>query len=177
MIAESTPFGGITSWEDWFQPTLDLIEDYDISMWSYINCNWDGQAMWHNVGFGDTRLSTNINVMHQWYKHVIEGNRFLGSNSLLNCGITAQGVSMTTSSALNASTPNQYSSSTWHPFAVVVLVLFSAFTFLGTCQWLRVRCSSSGGQSIEPSVSPIPRSNRHNSYGAVQSNNSAKMQT
>jgi hypothetical protein len=172
MIAESTPFGGITSWEDWFQPVLHLIEDYDISMWSYINCDWDGQAMWHNVGFGDTRLSTNEEVMHQWYKHVIEGNRFLGSGSLLNCGME-QVVPMTTSALINASPPNQYSA--LHPFVVVVFVLFSVLAFLGTWQWRRTLYSSPGGQSLERGVSPIQRSNPPYSYGAVQNNNSAKI--
>jgi len=82
MIAESTPFGGIVSWEDWFAPTLQLIQEYDISMWSYINCNWEAQPMWHNVGFGDTRLAINKNVMEQWHDQVLEGTRFLGAGSL-----------------------------------------------------------------------------------------------
>ena len=30
MIAESTPFGGIVSWSEWFQPTLNLIHKYDM---------------------------------------------------------------------------------------------------------------------------------------------------
>jgi hypothetical protein len=164
MIAESTPFGGITSWKDWFQPTLDLIEDYDISMWSYINCNWNDQPMWHNVGFGETRLSTNKDVMQQWHKHVIEGNRFLGADSLLNCG-TAQVLSMTTS-ALNSSPPDEYGA--LHPFVVVVLVLFSVLTVLGTWQWRRARYSSPGGQSLERGVSPIQTSSRHYSYGSAR---------
>jgi hypothetical protein len=51
MIAESrTPFGGIEldsditqpydledPWERWFQRILDLIDEYDIGMWSYVN--------------------------------------------------------------------------------------------------------------------------------------------
>lgn len=82
MIAESTPFGGIISWDDWFAPTLQLIERYDISMWSYINCDWGAQPMWHNIGFGDTRLSTNQQVMEQWHDQVLESDRFLGAGSL-----------------------------------------------------------------------------------------------
>ena len=61
MIAESTPFGGIDKvakkhnipsnevWRVWFQKVLDLIDEFDIGMWSYINCNWEAQPMWHNV--------------------------------------------------------------------------------------------------------------------------------
>eukprot|EP00980_Cylindrotheca_fusiformis_P030397 scaffold24761_cov157-Cylindrotheca_fusiformis.AAC.1 len=93
MIAESTPFGGMSGqysdssssssasndsiswteddiWDLWFQPTLDLIETYDIGMWSYINCDWDSQPMWHGVGFGDTRLSSSKDVFRQWQEQV-----------------------------------------------------------------------------------------------------------
>ncbi len=38
--------------------------------------------MWHNIGFGDTRLSTNANVMQQWHDAVVKSDRFLGAGSL-----------------------------------------------------------------------------------------------
>eukprot|EP00536_Pseudo-nitzschia_multiseries_P003367 jgi/Psemu1/185784/e_gw1.52.2.1 len=98
MIGESTPFGGMnvaeseaakeyvvndkdtnTIWNMWFQKTIDIIEEYDISMWSYINCDWDSQPMWNGVGFGDTRLSSSEVVMSQWWEEVLSKNsRFLG---------------------------------------------------------------------------------------------------
>jgi hypothetical protein len=56
---------------------LQLIEDYDIAMWSYINSDWESQPMWHNVGFGDTRLSTNTIVMQLWREHVLSRPRFI----------------------------------------------------------------------------------------------------
>jgi hypothetical protein len=97
MIAESAPFGGrhIAStdvargfvnntsvnertgdilWDLWFQKTIDLIDEFDISMWSYINCDWDSQPMWHDIGFGDTRLSSSKLVMNNWWKQVANGN-------------------------------------------------------------------------------------------------------
>lgn len=105
MIAESTPFGGIHNnlhllplnsnnnstsstthsnsppahniWEAWFKPTLRLIQDYDIAMWSYINCNWDEQPLWQGVGFGDTRLSIDETLMDHWHNHVINSRRFV----------------------------------------------------------------------------------------------------
>ena len=81
MIAESTPFGGIPHlkdpWNEWFVPVLDLIDDYDIAMWSYINCDWESQPMWHNVGFGNTRLAHNRTVLKLWYHHVQNNPRFL----------------------------------------------------------------------------------------------------
>lgn len=84
MIAESTPFGGIfnTTWQDWFAPVFQLIERYDIDMWSYINCNWNAQPMWHGIGFGDTRLSISDDVMQQWNEQILESPRFLGAGSL-----------------------------------------------------------------------------------------------
>lgn len=96
MIAESTPFGGMylednpniaslgsgdeaeNIWDLWFQPVLDLIDEYDIGMWSYINCDWNSQPMWKGIGFGDTRLSISQTVMTRWRTHVLsEQSRFV----------------------------------------------------------------------------------------------------
>lgn len=102
MIAESTPFGGIhnttmiddniindSTWKQWFEPVLNLIDTYDISMWSYINCDWDSQPMWHNVGFGETRVSTNAEVMKEWLSLVTNrqygSRKFLMAGSLVDC--------------------------------------------------------------------------------------------
>jgi hypothetical protein len=86
VVAESTPFGGIDRlhdpWNVWFQPLLTLIHDYDIAMWSYINCDWESQPMWHNVGFGDTRLSINQTIMKLWHEQVLQNPRFLQHGSL-----------------------------------------------------------------------------------------------
>ena len=90
MIAESTPFGGIElkqasnvarmfldnnkydddDWERWYGKVLDVINKYDVSMWCYINCDWESEPMWHNVGFGETRLSTNDHVMSRWFEQI-----------------------------------------------------------------------------------------------------------
>ncbi len=98
MIAESTPFGGINlnttetikynetdPWDRWFRRVIDLIEEYDIDMFSYINCNWESQQMWHHTGFGDTRLSVNKEVMDKWNRIILgdEGRqRFLQGGEL-----------------------------------------------------------------------------------------------
>ena len=87
MIAESTPFFGmyleeqnptilqryqlgsresVDIWKIWFEPVLDLIEEYDIGMWSYISTDWNAQPMWNGTGFGDTRLSSSMSVMKHW---------------------------------------------------------------------------------------------------------------
>jgi hypothetical protein len=92
MIAESAPFGGILIdkiklvrynlaeldvWDLWFQPTLDLIDEYDIGMWSYINCDWTSQPMWAGIGFGDTRLVASMDVMKHWWEKVLQNPRFV----------------------------------------------------------------------------------------------------
>ena len=80
MIAESTPFGGIQHladpWKNWFAPTLDLMERYNIGLWSYIHCDWDAQPMWHGVGFGNSRLVVNATVQRLWNEQVLENPRF-----------------------------------------------------------------------------------------------------
>ena len=103
MIAESTPFGGIDlndtntrifnetdAWDRWFGRVISLINYYDIDMWSYINCQWDSQPMWHNVGFGDTRLSIDDYVMKQWNHYVIQskGNQTFLMGNTMECGVS-----------------------------------------------------------------------------------------
>lgn len=111
MIAESTPFGGIHNnshvpasmkrdedasssssinpiWDAWFEPTLQLIRDYDIAMWSYINCNWDVQPFWKGIGFGDTRLSIDRTLMDRWHDHVVSSRRFVRATDDKLCGNT-----------------------------------------------------------------------------------------
>jgi hypothetical protein len=96
MIAESTPFGGIHNnphinnsetdiWHAWFRPTLNLIKDHEISMWSYINCNWDVQPLWAKAGFGDTRLSTDSTLMDKWYDFVTGSRRFIRATDYELC--------------------------------------------------------------------------------------------
>lgn len=111
MIAESTPFGGIelkqasktvqkliddkqhdfgNVWDRWYGKVLELINKYDISMWCYINADWESQPMWHNIGFGETRIATSDLVMTNWQEHIIrsgfEGRKFLFAGSLESCG-------------------------------------------------------------------------------------------
>jgi hypothetical protein len=70
-------------WNLWFAPVLQLIEQYDIRMWSYINCDWNAQPMWHNIGFGDTRLASSQRVMENWWEEVLQNPRFVSAP--LNC--------------------------------------------------------------------------------------------
>jgi len=116
MIAESTPFGGIElkqvsneareyisskpfeedNWKRWYGSVIDLINDFDIQFFSYINCDWESQPMWKDVGFGESRVSSNPDVMRLWRDLVVnngvEDRTFLFSGSLDNCGIEAVSV-------------------------------------------------------------------------------------
>jgi len=110
IIAESTPFGGIElkeasndtklflakneyehdAWDRWFGKVIDIINKYDVSMWCYINCDWESQPMWNKVGFGQTLLSSNKRVMSKWHEKVtsngLKDRQFLFAGSLESCG-------------------------------------------------------------------------------------------
>jgi hypothetical protein len=176
MIAESTPFGGIVSWSEWFQPTLDLIHEYDISMFSYINCNWEAQPMWHNVGFGETRLSTNEHVMHHWYNRIIRGERFLGAGSLANCGMSREQISIDsiTATFLHPIPPHQYN--TFHLIVVTLLLLFSVSMVYGAWRWRRAQNLPLSGWGCVHDVAAISRSSQHYSYSAVEDNQCQNLQ-
>ena len=81
-----------TIWSLWFEPVLELIETYDIQMWSYIDCDWDAQPMWHHVGFGDSRLVTSSDVMRKWHKYVLNNPRFIMAP--LECKVIHEQVSI-----------------------------------------------------------------------------------
>jgi hypothetical protein len=111
MIAESTPFGGIElkqasndtkhyltkhhhhyehdEWERWFGKVINIINEHDVSMWCYINCDWESMPQWHGVGFGETRISSNEHVMSQWYTKITDNSlkdrNFLFAGSLEYC--------------------------------------------------------------------------------------------
>ncbi len=77
-------------WERWFRKVIGLIDEYDVSMWCYINCDWESQPMWHGVGFGETRLSSNAHIMSRWHDEVVDSRspsrKFLFAGSLEYCG-------------------------------------------------------------------------------------------
>jgi hypothetical protein len=149
MIAESTPFGGITTWEDWFAPLLQLIESYDIEMWSYINCNWEEQPMWHNIGFGDTLLSTNTTVMEQWHDLIVKSDRFLGAGSLKHyCTAPAASIKKHSLPHNKRQHPKQASSSPRRPRfrnkheALILAAFFMFWVIVALWVWWHRRASS-----------------------------------
>lgn len=68
MIAESTPYGGISDarWANWFLPCLDLIHRQHIQMWCYIDANWEAEPMFAGQGWGDCRIEQDAFVMSNW---------------------------------------------------------------------------------------------------------------
>eukprot|EP00586_Coscinodiscus_wailesii_P008419 CAMPEP_0172523800 /NCGR_PEP_ID=MMETSP1066-20121228/293850_1 /TAXON_ID=671091 /ORGANISM="Coscinodiscus wailesii, Strain CCMP2513" /LENGTH=459 /DNA_ID=CAMNT_0013306891 /DNA_START=77 /DNA_END=1456 /DNA_ORIENTATION=- len=90
MIAESSPFGGFAKtdpWDNWYEKVLNIVNEYDISLWSYINCDWESQRERRGLGFGESRISANDEISNRWRKDVIgDTSRFLGAGSLLDCG-------------------------------------------------------------------------------------------
>ena len=102
MIAESSPWGGVAKkitfhggsiWDNWYEPVLEFIEAHNVQLWSYISSDWDSFKMWKDVGFGDSRLTTNEEVERFWDVKVVNNNnkfkrRFLQEDSLRNCGQT-----------------------------------------------------------------------------------------
>lgn len=98
MVAESTPFGGIideshsdegpnragyfgSSWNSWFVPVMEFIENHDVKMWSYINCNWDSMAQWQRerapgVHWGDSRVQRFPGVFQRWEDEVLHSSRY-----------------------------------------------------------------------------------------------------
>ena len=84
MIAESTPYGGISNarWANWFLPCLDAIQRHHIQMWCYINADWEAQPMFAGQGWGDCRIQQNALVLSNWLA-VVNSTAFLKKSSEL----------------------------------------------------------------------------------------------
>ena len=111
-------------------------------MWSYINCDWDSQPMWHNVGFGDTRVASNSIVLENWLRLVTTrkyGNRkFLMAGSLETCGGSVISV-MVSSQSSPLFTGLSMQSPKWEPENPVALFVFLVFGCL-ICALLQPLC-------------------------------------
>jgi len=73
VIVESTARGykmsdakAYGAWKSWFQPVFTFIEQNDVRVFAYINCNWDVQPMWSGDTWGDTRLQSNQVLTDLW---------------------------------------------------------------------------------------------------------------
>ena len=71
MVAEATPSGigtgeGEASWEQWFEPLLRFVQDYDVKALSYINWDWETIPMFRGQRWGDGRIQANKFVKSRW---------------------------------------------------------------------------------------------------------------
>jgi hypothetical protein len=71
MIAEAAPQKifepalGQASWDGWYAPLFDYIEEYDVKALSYINQRWSDVG-WPEHIWGDSRVQTNEVVETNW---------------------------------------------------------------------------------------------------------------
>ncbi|MBL7068594.1 MAG: hypothetical protein ISS34_01875 [Candidatus Omnitrophica bacterium] len=84
MIAESAPHGIGTAdagaWAGWFQEFFDFISERKVKAVCYINANWDGQKMWREEGWGDSRIQANEAIKRQWLRE-IKKEKYLHSSA------------------------------------------------------------------------------------------------
>lgn len=71
MLAEAAPRGigtlkGKQSWDAWFRPCFEDIEQYDVRALCYINWDWESKQMFRGGGWGDTRIEQNEFVKRNW---------------------------------------------------------------------------------------------------------------
>lgn len=80
FIAESTPRGyqmissGSNVWADWFRFYFQHIEENTdvIKAISYINTNWEADAMWQGRGWGNSRIQDNPLIAESWRRKMDE---------------------------------------------------------------------------------------------------------
>lgn len=82
MIAEGSPMGMAngTSWNRWFAPLFNFMQQNDIKGLSYIGCDWNATQQFKTQGWGDTRLQSNPELLKQWLKQTSQ-ERYLKASS------------------------------------------------------------------------------------------------
>lgn len=71
------------SWDNWYQPMFNYIEENDIKALCYINQDWNAQEQWRlEGGWGDSRVQMNEEVQDKWLKKLNEPRYIISSNSL-----------------------------------------------------------------------------------------------
>ncbi len=128
-------------WERWYKRVLDLIIEYDIDMWSYINCDWDSQPMWHGVGFHDSRLSSSLTVMQKWQQFILDGKggqHFLMGGSLGHC-------STQTKLPTKLYVPN------FAVWGIIVTIFVCVGIFIQVCRYMAKRQREQGICSVHTS--------------------------
>jgi hypothetical protein len=75
MIAESTPAGLVSTHakKDWFRHYFDFIHSDDIKIVCYINSNWDTEALFHSMHWGDERIEQDPEIKKIWINEIKNG--------------------------------------------------------------------------------------------------------
>ncbi|MDD5568771.1 MAG: glycosyl hydrolase [Candidatus Omnitrophica bacterium] len=89
MIAEAAPYAvgaknGERSWQEWFVPFFDFIEQENVKAVCYINCDWDKLEMFKGQGWGDSRIQDNGYIKDNWFKKISEINCLMESDDLFD---------------------------------------------------------------------------------------------
>ena len=89
MIGEATPQGigtsyGQVSWNRWFRDFFKYVADNDIKIISYINSNWEDQAMWQGQNWQDARVQANKIVKEKWLEEISRDKYLNASKDLYN---------------------------------------------------------------------------------------------
>ncbi len=78
MIAESAPWRTrpSESWEKWFVRMLAYVKRHDVAALCYINCDWAKVPIFHDKGWGDSRVQANPSLLRNWQR-TMRAPRFL----------------------------------------------------------------------------------------------------
>jgi len=75
MIAESTPAGDVStrSKMEWYKHYFDFINDEDIKVVCYINCNWNSYQLFQSLNWGDSRVENDPEIKDMWVEEMNKG--------------------------------------------------------------------------------------------------------
>ena len=75
MIAESSPwkmptYFGKKTWDEWFVPLMEFVEEKEVKMLCYINCQWDEMPLFRSQQWGDARIQSDKDLTRLWLKEI-----------------------------------------------------------------------------------------------------------
>jgi hypothetical protein len=95
MIAESTPrtynnmlLTNSSTWNNFFQPIFDFIEDNNVKMFCYINQDWSVQPIFSDPMWGNSQIQqSGASYIYDKWKTEVSKSRYLNSSSSLYSAI------------------------------------------------------------------------------------------
>ncbi len=74
---------GEAYWDYWYRPFFGFIEENrEVKAFSIINCNWDAEESFKNIGWGDARMTTDEVVVRRWREKMKDARYINGSPDL-----------------------------------------------------------------------------------------------